>query len=312
MSERREPHSLRCVVRRLLTLARDELGLSRAELRHLISTHHDELPTTDKASYQKLASLADSVTGRTPLGPGVVDGFYSRAKRGLRGESLFVSGIEALRMHGYSQEIVARLQPDATSRFLGLGNVWQAVTPKAGARVIDVGCGSGVDLGIAATLSGPSAFLVGVDKRPDLLEIAARACPQASLIIGDISSLPLSNNSFDVVLANGLPQLQRLPTLAITAKNLYALTAPGGAVSGTVIVASPALTSALAAICSADDFVFHRGLATLISGKPTTNDARTAFERLGAAVELIAGSNPYRHNAAHERTTLVTVAATRP
>jgi SAM-dependent methyltransferase len=311
MSDRDEPDSLRRITHELLRTAQDDLGLCAEALRALISTAaHRRCPNESRA-YAALASLADSVMKRRPLADGVVDGFYSSARQGQRGETAFAGGIEAMLMHGYSRGLVRQLPPAATDRFLGLGSVWRGVDPPRGKRVIDVGCGSGVDLAVASVLSARSALLVGIDKRPDLLRIASEVCPQALFLVGDMAALPLADEAFDVVLANGLPPLQRPGTLHAAARTLHALAAPGGTMSATVIVASPALESILADLDPNNDVAFARGLATLISGKPTGHDVAATFSQLGSRVTLYQGVNPYRDCTARHRSALVTVNATK-
>lgn len=311
MSDRDEPDSLRHITRDLLTTAQDTLDLSTQALQRLIGKPAHRRCPDECSMYNELASLADNVMKRRPLAEGVVDGFYSSARQGKRGEAAFAGGIDAMLMHGYSSAVVCQLPSAAANRFLGLGNVWHAVDPPRGKRVVDVGCGSGVDLGVAAALSADSAFLVGIDKRPDLLQIASDAFQQACFVVGDIASLPLSDNTFDVVLANGLPPLQRPATLHTAAKKLHALAVPSGTISATVIVTSPTLESRLAELHPHNDVAFARGLATLITGKPTGHDAAEAFTQLGSQVTVHQGENPYRDGTARHRNALVTVNATK-
>lgn len=311
MSDSDEPDSHRRVAERLLSRAQDELGLSAAALRRMIAAIPAAQRPDERSVHLELSSFADVVMNRRPLADGVVDGFYSRARQGQSGEDAFAGGRDALVMHGYDTRVVDELPGAAVSRFLGLGNVWHGIDPAQTSRVVDVGCGSGVDLGIAAATAAPSAYIVGVDKRPDLLKVAANACPGASLVVGDISSLPLADSTFDVVLANGLPPLQRPATLGATAAALHALAVPGGSVSATVITASPALTSILAAAYPDDSPAFTDGLATLMTGKPTGRDVKAAFAELDSEVTLRQGRNPYRDCAAQRDTSLFTVTAIR-
>lgn len=309
MPERHESDSLRCIVERLVHGARRELGLSATALRQVLATPPHARSVGPQCPYQAVASLADTLMNRRPLAEGVVDGFYSSARRGGVGEALFAGGADALSMHGYAGDAIGQLPPAAVSRFLGLGNVWIGLDPSRGRTVIDVGCGSGVDLGVAAYSCPPGAFLVGVDKRPDLLTVAAAACPQASFLVGDITALPLAGATFDIVLANGLPPLQRPTTLGDTVAALHALAAPGGRISATVILASPTFTSMIADVLPDNDLVFAGGLATLISGKPTAHDMVTAFAELGSVSTLRLGTNPYRSHSARRRTDLFNVCA---
>jgi SAM-dependent methyltransferase len=66
----------------------------------------------------------------------------------------------------------------------------------AGQRVLDIGCGSGVSLRVAAELG---AQIFGFDASEALLEIARRRVPEADLRFGDMESLPYENDFFDTV-----------------------------------------------------------------------------------------------------------------
>ncbi len=65
-----------------------------------------------------------------------------------------------------------------------------------GWRVLEVGCGSGVFLRMAADRG---AAVMGLDASPALLEIARTRVPEADLRVGDLQFLPYEDNSFDLV-----------------------------------------------------------------------------------------------------------------
>lgn len=308
---RNEPDSVRRRAYDVLRSAEVNTGLPAKNLRGLISMPPLSRSEGEVYDYQVVATVADAVMERRQYTNGIVNGFYSNARQGQRGEDTFEGGVKAMLMHGYSRDAISSLPSEASMRFLGLGNVWHGVGAVHGKKVIDVGCGSGVDLGVAGFLSEHSAFVVGLDKRPDLLDVAASACPEASFLIGDVTGLPLAERTFDLVLANGLPPLLRPTTLAATAQALHALAVSGGTISATILVASPTLTSTLAAIFPTEGAAFAGGLAALMSGKPTGQDVVAAFEQAGASAMLRHGTNPYRDCATRQRTALVNLTAIR-
>jgi len=65
-----------------------------------------------------------------------------------------------------------------------------------GKRLLDVGCGSGLACAIAA---GRGAQVSGVDASPGLLTIAGERVPEGDFRLGDMTSLPFEDDSFDVV-----------------------------------------------------------------------------------------------------------------
>jgi SAM-dependent methyltransferase len=66
----------------------------------------------------------------------------------------------------------------------------------AGHSLLDVGCGAGRFLALAAAAG---ATVSGLDAAPRLLEIARRRVPDGRLMQGDIESLPFDDDSFDAV-----------------------------------------------------------------------------------------------------------------
>jgi SAM-dependent methyltransferase len=65
-----------------------------------------------------------------------------------------------------------------------------------GMRVLEVGCGTGVFLRLAAD-RGVEVF--GLDASEALLELARRRVPEADLLVGDLEALPYDDGTFDVV-----------------------------------------------------------------------------------------------------------------
>jgi SAM-dependent methyltransferase len=69
-----------------------------------------------------------------------------------------------------------------------------AVGPKT--RLLDVGCGSGLALRLAADRG---AEVTGLDASPGLLEHARRQVPGAPIVQGELEELPFDDGSFDAV-----------------------------------------------------------------------------------------------------------------
>jgi SAM-dependent methyltransferase len=65
-----------------------------------------------------------------------------------------------------------------------------------GARVLDVGCGAGVFLELAAERGADPS---GIDASEELLALARTRVPQADLRVGDMQFLPFADDSFDLV-----------------------------------------------------------------------------------------------------------------
>jgi arsenite methyltransferase len=113
---------------------------------------------------------------------------------------------------GYPQPELSRV-PDATiESFAGVANHWTLGRIEPGSVVLDLGCGAGTDLLIAAQMTGPHGRVIGVDMTRSMLERARASAQRMSLANVElhealIEALPLEDNSVDVVISNGVIDL---------------------------------------------------------------------------------------------------------
>jgi ubiquinone/menaquinone biosynthesis C-methylase UbiE len=118
-------------------------------------------------------------------------------------------GVESLRRLGYPSDWIAALSPKIAERFVGVGNPLRLREPRAGERVLDVGCGCGVDTFVAARLVGCSGRSVGLDVSPEMLERAREVVAREGdgcipeFVEGSAERLPFKDASFDLVISNG-------------------------------------------------------------------------------------------------------------
>ncbi len=92
-----------------------------------------------------------------------------------------------------------------------------------GLRLLDVGCGTGHHL---ARARARGFTVAGVDGSPEMLEQAARACPEAELRRCDVEALPFPPGGFDVVLS--IEVLRYLPDVRAGVSELARVTRAGG------------------------------------------------------------------------------------
>jgi SAM-dependent methyltransferase len=95
-----------------------------------------------------------------------------------------------------------------------------------GNRVLDVGCGSGLALQLAAERG---AEVAGIDVSPGLLGVARLRLPDADLRLGDLQELPWAAGRFDTVLAVNALQFAEDPGCALT--EVVRVTGSGGSVA---------------------------------------------------------------------------------
>ena len=125
---------------------------------------------------------------------------------------IFPTGRAWARDLGYPEPELARV-PDATvESFAGVANHWLLGRAEAGSVVLDLGCGAGTDLLIAAQMTGPDGHVIGVDMTPAMLDraresAAAMGISNVELHQSLIESLPLEDGSVDMVISNGVIDL---------------------------------------------------------------------------------------------------------
>lgn len=73
---------------------------------------------------------------------------------------------------GWLKPILASLHDEVISRYYGCGLV--APAQPEGARILDLGCGSGRDVYVLSALAGEQGEVVGVDMTPEQLAVARR------------------------------------------------------------------------------------------------------------------------------------------
>ena len=101
-----------------------------------------------------------------------------------------------------------------------------ALLPLSGLQLLDVGCGTGLALQLAA---GHGARVTGLDAAKPMIDIARERLPHARLHVGDMEELPFDDGTFDVVTAFNAIQYAAEPKAAVT--ELARVTRPDGRVA---------------------------------------------------------------------------------
>ena len=122
--------------------------------------------------------------------------------------------------------------PDASAAgFAGVANHWRLGRIAPGDVVLDLGCGAGTDLLIAAQMTGPAGRVIGVDMTASMLATArasAGAMGLANVDLHDslIEAVPVDSASVDVVIANGVIDL--VPDKDVVLDEIDRVLRPGG------------------------------------------------------------------------------------
>jgi SAM-dependent methyltransferase len=143
----------------------------------------------------------------------------------------FHTGRPLARMLEYLDEWLEGIPESCIESFAGTGNPFSLGELRPGERVVDVGCGAGIDSLIAAKKIAPDGRVIGVDMTPSMLEKARRAAEEAGLKSvefreGYAEALPVEDGWADVVISNGV--LNLMPDKAAALQEMSRVLKPGG------------------------------------------------------------------------------------
>jgi arsenite methyltransferase len=138
---------------------------------------------------------------------------YSRVAIDPNGDFHFHRGpAYAADVLGYNPAELAALPMDCTASFAGIANPHMIAPMVVGETVLDIGCGAGTDLLLAARRVGPRGHAIGIDMTETMRDRARNSAAAAGLTNvevhrADATSLPLPDASVDVVISNGVLNL---------------------------------------------------------------------------------------------------------
>lgn len=141
-------------------------------------------------------------------------------------------------MPPHLQEILRLIEPEILEKFYGCGS---PIPPALEGRVVlDLGCGSGRDVFLAAKLAGPQGRAIGVDMTAEQLDVARRHLyPQMERLglppgnvefrqgyIEDLAGAGIADESVDVVISNCVINLS--PEKERVFAEIFRVLKPGG------------------------------------------------------------------------------------
>jgi arsenite methyltransferase len=143
----------------------------------------------------------------------------------------FHTGRRLAAIVGYNKEWLDGVPEATIASFAGTGNPFSMGRLMAGERVVDVGCGGGIDSIIAAGMVGPTGSVVGVDMTPAMVARAQASAKEAQLDNVDFrqgvaESLPVTDGWADVVISNGV--LNLFPDKLAGLREMARVLKPGG------------------------------------------------------------------------------------
>jgi arsenite methyltransferase len=107
----------------------------------------------------------------------------------------------------YASEQTQGLPAEAVAASLGCGNPTALIELKEGDTVLDLGSGGGIDVLLSAKRVGPTGKVYGLDMTDEMLALARKNQAKAGaanveFLKGEIESIPLPDNSVDVIISN--------------------------------------------------------------------------------------------------------------
>jgi arsenite methyltransferase len=137
---------------------------------------------------------------------------YADVSTDQQREFIFPTGRSWAEELGYPEPELSRVPDASVESFAGVANHWLLGRIEPGAVVLDLGCGAGTDLLIAAQMTEPTGRLIGIDMTASMLDRARASAAEMGLGNVElheslIEALPLENASVDVVISNGVIDL---------------------------------------------------------------------------------------------------------
>jgi arsenite methyltransferase len=135
---------------------------------------------------------------------------------------------------GYTPEELASI-PSGANMGLSCGNPTATASLRPGEVVVDLGCGGGLDVFLAAAKVGPTGKAIGIDMTPEMLALARQNAAKGNngqpftnveFHQATIDKLPLADGSVDCVISNCVINLA--PDKPAVFREIARVLKPGG------------------------------------------------------------------------------------
>lgn len=140
-------------------------------------------------------------------------------------------GKENARLLGYDPAWLHALPDEVWSAAAAVGNPFSLGPIRAGETVVDLGCGAGADLCIAALLVGAAGRVIGIDITTAMVERARKSVAlvgarNVEIREADMTRLPVDDGSVDVAIANGSINISSRKECVL--REIFRVLRPGG------------------------------------------------------------------------------------
>jgi arsenite methyltransferase len=140
---------------------------------------------------------------------------YVEVSRSVAGKFQYLTGKAGAAALGYDLSLLSDPPDEVFDIFCGVANPLALGSIHRGEKVLDVGCGAGLDMILASRLVGPAGRVCEIDLTPEMVEKAQAnfvrtGANNASAVVAGSEAIPYDDNTFDVVTSNGVLNLSPL------------------------------------------------------------------------------------------------------
>ena len=146
------------------------------------------------------------MTNANPISEAVRDR-YAQAARAAKTSCCDSACCDPISSGLYNDAETRGLPNEAVAASLGCGNPTALIELNEGNTVLDLGSGGGIDVLLSAKRVGPTGKVYGLDMTDEMLALAREnqgkaGATNVEFLKGEIETIPLPDNSVDVVISN--------------------------------------------------------------------------------------------------------------
>lgn len=174
---------------------------------------------------------------------------YSEVAFSVSGKFTYPTGKEGAHVLGYDPALIDTARSDLLESFCGVGNPFSLLPVQPGSIILDVGCGAGFDLYVAARLTGPEGRVHGVDLTSAMVARARKNLQNAGIANAEVLQVesevfPFGDNTFDMAISNGVINLS--PEKETLFREINRVLKPGGGLAFADVVLERELPQGMA------------------------------------------------------------------